>query len=319
MAKTSLVEVIGLKKNTGIDPIATFSTKGLANWHINNTFGDRGFDKLLTRNVSKKGENFIPDTLAEDKNQYVHVKAGMKSYDWDTLNISVVKGTLLGFYLDGLVKSEKTIGKLGTADFEGDEAQVSVVLGMNDPIPYNKLSSALEKVIVESIVGDTEAAAAVEDEESEDVVEEQSTPDEDNIDNDDDDEADEDDESELEVVEYEDDDEVDEDDEVVDEDDSELSDDEEADLEEDLDGDIDDSEDDDDSEDEEEDDDEEEEEEEDEEEFDLEEEDEEEFDLEEEDEEEGDEDLEFDEEEEDEDDEESIEDLDAELENLDVD
>lgn len=184
MAKESFVSILGLNKGQSIDVLATVSDKTTANWHINNTFGNMGYDHLIVKTVNKKGDKFVADVIAKDKAKYLNVELIMNKFDWDTLRAVITEGTLLSFsemVKTNGIKNEKMIGKLGDVypihTTDGEEVEdfaTTVVLPETEPIPYTKAMNALRKEVLEYVTGDEVSTDSdgVVDETDDEVVEE---------------------------------------------------------------------------------------------------------------------------------------------------
>ncbi|MFV1457244.1 hypothetical protein, partial [Bacillus mycoides] len=98
MAKEKYFSILGLRKGKRIETIATVANKALANWHINNTFGNLGYDRLITKQVENKGDKFIPEAVVGDKNKYLLVEFLMSAFNWDEVKAVMSEGTLMQFH-----------------------------------------------------------------------------------------------------------------------------------------------------------------------------------------------------------------------------
>lgn len=185
MAKERYHSILGLRKGKAIETIATMTNKALANWHINHTFGKLGYDRLLTKQVDKKGDKFIPDEVVSDKGQYVFMEFFMSAYNWDSVKSKATVGTLTQFHealCHNGIKNEKVIGKVnsvqlvyandGERELEG--ARTYGVFSIEEAIPYVKVQDTLQKAILEDVVGEEmEDDEETETESSEEVSQEE--------------------------------------------------------------------------------------------------------------------------------------------------
>jgi hypothetical protein len=124
MAKKTYVDVIGLKKGEAPEIIATFSNRTIANWHIKNTFDGEGYDNLIAATTKKKGDKFVQDTVADDKDTYIEALSTMKITNMDEVITVTSKGTLLGYILKGVIKN-KTGVEEGDINYEELQEEVS--------------------------------------------------------------------------------------------------------------------------------------------------------------------------------------------------
>ncbi|PGT90017.1 hypothetical protein [Bacillus thuringiensis] len=165
MAKERYHSILGLRKGKAIETVATMSNKALANWHINHTFGKLGYDRLLTKQVDKKGDKFIPDEVVSDKGQYVFMEFFMSAYNWDSVKSKATVGTLTQFHeaiFSNGIKSEKVVGKVGVLELihsneverELEGARTYGVFSLDEAIPYVKVQDTLQKAILEDVVGE---------------------------------------------------------------------------------------------------------------------------------------------------------------------
>src|SRR5690625_2504781 len=157
MSKKSYVDVLGFKKGSKPEVVATFSNRPLANWHIKNTLEGKGYDQLMVRNTGKKGTDFVNDVVAEDKGTYVRTEAFMRITDLDMVTTTNKTGTLLGFILDGDIKSKTGLNKLEVNTAEGDEDDVvlSVVTVYDETESTNlgRIKTRLSKELLDTFLG----------------------------------------------------------------------------------------------------------------------------------------------------------------------
>lgn len=176
MAKKIYVEVLGLKKGQAPVGIATVSSKALANWHISNTFAELGYDKLLTRQTPSKGENFVADVVAEDKDSYIKAISTMGITDLGSVATLTERDTLLGLVQKDLIKSKSGLNKIElveTAESEENienlKKSVQVIYAEGDVFPLSKVEKKLTDALLNALSDDEEDADDEEEPEAEPV------------------------------------------------------------------------------------------------------------------------------------------------------
>lgn len=157
------VDVLGLKRGSTPEVVATFSNRTLANWHIRNTFEGQGYDRLLVRNTAKKGDVFINDVVAEDKETYIKTLATMNITDLETVVTSHSEGTLLEFILNGDIAGKSGLNKLVVVEDEEqkeDEENLTkslITVHLEDePLGISKIKTRLAKELLDDFVGEGE-------------------------------------------------------------------------------------------------------------------------------------------------------------------
>lgn len=174
MAKKTYVDVIGLKKGVAPEIVGTFSTRSQANWHINNTFNDLGYDNLLTKQTTTKGETFIQDTVADDRESYVRAVSTMKIIDMDTVETVTGRDTLLGYINKGYIKNKSGLGKIdvlesedNSDDLEELKRSVQYIYAEKDAFPLSKIEKKLTNELLNALSGEDVSDTPEEDEEEE--------------------------------------------------------------------------------------------------------------------------------------------------------
>ena len=176
------VKVIGIKFKKGATDLAIFTSEELAKQHIQTTFKNMGFDKLLTKPVAKSNKDaiIIPEEVASNTNTYVATKAVMDMLDWTTIKTESKFGTLTEFMLPdmGILKTKTQVDKLTNVgveetDDDGNVKSVSlqVVHSEETPIPYKRVIRQLQKELENILVG-SDLTDVETEEESVDVDEE---------------------------------------------------------------------------------------------------------------------------------------------------
>lgn len=175
MSKKTYVDVLGLKKGSKPEVVATFSNRPLANWHVKNTLEGKGYDQLLVRNSNKKGSDFVNDVIAEDKGTYVLVDARMQITDLDTVTATTRTGTLLEFILDDVIKSKTGLNKL---EINKDVGETDITtLGVitvheeNEPTEFGKIKTRLTRELLDTYLGTDKDEEEIEEEEVEEEEE----------------------------------------------------------------------------------------------------------------------------------------------------
>lgn len=173
MAKKTYVDVLGLKKGKAPEVIATFSNRQLANWHNKNTFEDFGYDNLLLKNSNVKGDKFISDVVAEDKESYIQAIATMEITDMTSVTTVTRRNTLLGYILEGVLKNKTGVKKVELLEsddtnvaLEDLQKQVQVVYSDEDVYPLAQIEKKLTKALLDALTDEEESGSEVEEEET---------------------------------------------------------------------------------------------------------------------------------------------------------
>src|SRR5690625_1324355 len=173
MAKKTYVDVLGLKKGIAPEVVATFSTRTQANWHINNTFKDLGYDNLLTKTSATKGDKFVQEVVADDRESYIHAVSTMKITDMDTVETVTGRDTLLGYIQKGHLKNKTGLGKIESLETEEGKSveledlqhSVQVVYSDDEVYPLARIEKRLTNELLKALSDD-------EDEDGGDIEEE---------------------------------------------------------------------------------------------------------------------------------------------------
>lgn len=183
MTKKNYVDVIGLKNGQAPEVFATFANRGQANWHINNTFEGLDYDRTLLRNTTKKGKNFVNETVADDRGVYLKSVASMGITNLEKVDITVTPNTLLGFILNEDIKGVTGLNKIEAQnsaegvkeeDLENLTLTVQVIHAEDEAFPFTKVERKLSTDLLNAFVGDTTSTATEtkKGEEKEEVEEE---------------------------------------------------------------------------------------------------------------------------------------------------
>lgn len=173
MAKKTYVDVLGLKKGKAPEVVATFSNRQLANWHNKNTFEDLGYDNLLLKNSNVKGDKFISDVVAEDKESYIQAIATMEITDMTSVTTVTRRNTLLGYILEGVLKNKTGVKKVELLEsddtnvaLEDLQKQAQVVYSDDDVYPLGQIEKKLTKALLDALTDEEESDSEVEEEET---------------------------------------------------------------------------------------------------------------------------------------------------------
>lgn len=173
MAKKTYVDVLGLKKGKAPEVVATFSNRQLANWHNKNTFEDFGYDNLLLKNSNVKGDKFISDVVAEDKESYIQAIATMEITDMTSVTTVTRRNTLLGYILEGVLKNKTGVKKVELLEsddtnvaLEDLQKQAQVVYSDEDVYPLAQIEKKLTKALLDALTDEEEYDSEVEEEET---------------------------------------------------------------------------------------------------------------------------------------------------------
>src|SRR5690625_562886 len=178
MAKKTYVDVLGLKKGIAPEVVATFSTRTQANWHINNTFKDLGYDNLLTKTSATKGDKFVQEVVADDRESYIHAVSTMKITDMDTVETVTGRDTLLGYIQKGHLKNKTGLGKIESLETEEGKSveledlqhSVQVVYSEDEVYPLARIEKRLTNELLKALSDDEdEDGGEIEEEKKEET------------------------------------------------------------------------------------------------------------------------------------------------------